>query len=254
MFFGLEVESLSPAVKNAMSFKVMATGKTFEGHTVEPNRRPNPSYTKVRDDLLTLVPSSYSRVLDLGCSEGANGRVLKDRNPNAWVTGVELDPVTAATAEGILDTVIVGDAQECLENLVLKGEEFDLVLAGDILEHLVDPWQALGSLQKLCPKGFILVSLPNVGHWSTLFSLFFLNLWPYRNRGIHDRTHLRFFARRNLKPFFASGGFRIEKIITHHRIREKHRTFHWLEWILAKTPCLRNWTTFQFICRLRPHN
>ena len=212
----------------------------------------NPSYVGVRDDLLAAIPAGrYARVLDVGCASGTTSAELKRRYPEARVTGIELDSLLAQAAEQRLDAVLQGDALMRLSELSQGGERFDLVLCGDVLEHLVDPWRALKELRVLCSDGIVVVSLPNVAHWSTLATLF-AGYWPYRERGIHDRTHLRFFARNNLKEFFAGAGFEETSRRYHHRLLERP---HWinerLEPLLRWTPGLGRLTEYQFISVLR---
>jgi len=211
----------------------------------------NPAYTTQRDDLLSLA-SHATRALDVGCAEGANGRALKARFPDVTVTGIELDPAMAARARSVLDEVLEGDAVGALERLRERDARYDLVLLGDVLEHLADPWHALGLVRALCPPGgAVIVSLPNVAHWSTLWTLAVKQHWPYRSRGIHDRTHLRFFARKNLAELFEQAGFRLDTMRTRYRVTE-HPS--WIngpsEPVLARLVGLRRPFAYQFICRL----
>ena len=64
-------------------------------------------------------------------------------------------------------------------------------------------WAVLrAAVRYLEPEGVVIASIPNVGHLDTICNLVFRGLWPYRERGIHDRTHLRFFARGNIDELF----------------------------------------------------
>jgi SAM-dependent methyltransferase len=77
-----------------------------------------------------------------------------------------------------------------------SGDVYDLIICADVLEHLAEPAPVLVALAGLLsPGGRLITSLPNVRHVSTFISLGILGTWPARSRGIHDRTHLRFFAR-----------------------------------------------------------
>ena len=162
------------------------------------SRKPNPSYVGAREDLLSLVPAGCRRVINVGCAEGATGAKLKERARDTNVTGIEFDERMAAVARERLDRVIVADATVALTKLAAAGEEFDLVFCGDVLEHLTDPWETLRTIRKICPDGYLIVRLPNVAHISTIRTLVFDHYWPYRERGIHDRTHLRFSAGKTL--------------------------------------------------------
>ncbi len=213
----------------------------------------NTSYTGVREDLLALITDeSLGEVLDVGCANGATSRALKQRFPGSSVTGIELDPRSAEEARQHLDRVLVGDAVMGLQTLSAETKQFDLVLCGDVLEHLADPWAALRLIRGLT-RGTAIVSLPNVAHYSTLMSLFFGKRWPYRDRGIHDRTHLRFFGAANLPELFESAGFSEIKRRQHHRIFETpHPWNEKLGPVLGVLPGVSGLTCYQFLSVLRP--
>jgi SAM-dependent methyltransferase len=213
----------------------------------------NASYTQIRGDLLALVAGERpTQVLDVGCANGATGAALKERYPGCHVTGIELDPRLAEEARGRLDCVLPMDAVECLERLSADARSFDLVLCGDVLEHLVDPWRALRLIHSIT-RGRAIISLPNVAHWSTLWSLLVHRRWPYRERGIHDRTHLRFFAAANLPELFAGAGFiEAERRHQYRLIEAPHPMNQKLAPALARLPIIKGLTCFQFLSVLRP--
>jgi len=213
----------------------------------------NTSYIGVREDLLSLIPDApLDEVLDVGCANGATSAVLKERYPSCRVTGIEYDSVLAEQARARLDRVVAADASEGLQLLTQERKQFDLVLCGDVLEHLLDPWHALRSIRGLT-RGHVIVSLPNVAHFSTLWSLFAGKRWPYRDRGIHDRTHLRFFAASNLPELFADAGFTETRRKQHHRLIERpHPINEKLSGVLSALPGISGLTCYQFLCVLRP--
>lgn len=220
--------------------------------------RANPSYLGVREDMLARLPKGHlpGRVLEVGCAEGATGATLKSRHPECHVTGIELDEVSAKHARERLDEVKQGDAILLLEELateVSAGSRppFDLVLCGDVLEHLTDPWGALRTIRSLC-TGYAIVSLPNVAHFSTLGSLLFGGKFPYRERGIQDKTHLRFFGRGNLKDLFAQAHFEEVSRFTHHRVLERpHPLNRRLTPWLRHVPVVGRLTEYQFVSLLK---
>jgi 2-polyprenyl-3-methyl-5-hydroxy-6-metoxy-1,4-benzoquinol methylase len=187
-------------------------------------------------------------VLDLGCAVGAVGLALKARDPAIRVVGVELDQGMAAVAAERLDRVIVGDlvAPEVLASL--RDEAFDGVVAGDILEHLADPWSVLRRLAAQLPPGATVVaSVPNIGYWDTWWNVLVLRRWPYRPRGIHDATHLRFFARRNVERLFRQAGLEIVRLDRTYRLLEAGSRRDRYARYLAAVPGLREPLTFQFL-------
>jgi len=77
---------------------------------------------------------------------------------------------------------------------------FDCIIFADILEHLKDPLVLLKNATSfLSDGGVIIASIPNIRHHTTIINLLFKGYWPYRERGIHDKTHLRFFTLKNIK-------------------------------------------------------
>lgn len=156
------------------------------------------SYTGDRNDLVALLPQVDGPVLDVGCSTGTLGGRLRNLL-GVSVTGVERDHGYAAQAGRVLDRCLEADAIEGMQQLHDEGETFAAAILGDVLEHLEDPWAAFDLAASLVRAGgWILVSVPNVGHWSTFVSLA-TGRWPRRARGIHDETHLRFFARKDVQ-------------------------------------------------------
>ena len=76
---------------------------------------------------------------------------------------------------------------------------FDVIVYGDVLEHLADPLRVLVALNRhLAPGGHALVSIPNVAHLWIRLSLLF-GRFDYLDRGILDSTHLRFFTDRSMR-------------------------------------------------------
>jgi SAM-dependent methyltransferase len=93
-------------------------------------------------------------------------------------------------------------------------ETFDVIVAGDILEHLPRPEVLLGSLKPLLkPGGVLLLSLPNVANVTVRLGLL-LGRFTYAPRGILDRTHLRFYTRATGRALLEDNGFRIASVET----------------------------------------
>lgn len=206
------------------------------------------AYVLGRPDLVERLPLGCRRVLDLGCATGEVGLEIRARIPDAEITGVEVDPAMAAVAAGRIDRVVTANLDD-VDAIVaeLADRRFDAIVAGDILEHLVDPWTVLRGLAPvLADDAWIVASLPNIGHWDTWWNVLVRRRWPYRTRGIHDSTHLRFFARRNVGPLFEQAGFRVAEIVAKPRLVERpHRWNRWSRWFAL--PGLRDLLTFQFI-------
>ncbi|HEX9408532.1 MAG TPA: class I SAM-dependent methyltransferase [Methylomirabilota bacterium] len=148
------------------------------------------------------------RALDVGAADGFLAELLTRQG---WqVTALERDPAQAAKARGRCHEVIVADLDSAAPRL--EGA-FDAIVYGDVLEHLSDPLPVLVALNRsLAPGGRVIVSVPNVAHLWVRLSLL-LGRWDYGDRGILDRTHLRFFTRRSFLRFLGDAGLNIEELV-----------------------------------------
>ena len=158
-------------------------------------------YGEPRADVLPFVPEDARDVLEIGCGRGVTGALLK-RERGCRVTGVELNPEVAKDAERRLDRVIVGD----VEQLELAGR-FDVVVATELFEHLTYPDAFLTRVRRLVrPGGRIVLSVPNVGHYSVVEDLL-AGRWDYLPIGLLCYTHFRFFTRATLASWLERLGF-----------------------------------------------
>ncbi|MFN8202853.1 MAG: methionine biosynthesis protein MetW [Solirubrobacteraceae bacterium] len=148
--------------------------------------------------VLDLVPAG-SRVLDVGCAEGYLAAELIARGCD--VVGVEPDTRAAAIArERGLDVLEVD-----IEQVTLDAAGFDVVIFADVLEHLRDPEEVL---RRMLPAGRVVVSLPNIAHWTARRTLL-RGEFPREDFGLFDRTHLRYFTRATARELAAAAGYRI---------------------------------------------
>jgi len=107
------------------------------------------------------------------------------------------------------ERMIVGDVEEMDFASTFAGELFDVVVFGEVLEHLVDPHRALVEAAKvLRGGGYVVASVPNVAHGSVRLALLD-GAFPYTERGLLDYTHLRFFTRKTLADLFRQAGYSI---------------------------------------------
>jgi 2-polyprenyl-3-methyl-5-hydroxy-6-metoxy-1,4-benzoquinol methylase len=164
-------------------------------------------YEQERSDLQTLVQRDVKHVLDIGCAAGAFGAALKARQP-CRVVGIELNSALGRTAAQRLDQVLHASIEDLPETTF--GVEFDCIICGDVLEHLRDPWATVAKLTSwLVPKGRIIATLPNVGHWSVAADLL-QGRWDLVPFSLLCWGHLRFFTRPGIERLFAGNGLTIE--------------------------------------------
>ena len=167
-------------------------------------------FAKSRPEMLAYFPAVPGRVLDVGCGQGGFGALLKAQARATEVWGVE--PVTQAHAQAqrVLDKALCGPFDA---GLGLPPGSFDTVVFNDSLEHLLDPQAALAlAVRLLRPGGCVIASIPNVRYGPHLREVLFQADWRYRDEGILDRTHLRFFTRRSIVRSFAEAGLRVQRI------------------------------------------
>jgi 2-polyprenyl-3-methyl-5-hydroxy-6-metoxy-1,4-benzoquinol methylase len=179
---------------------------------------PQRYFSDAKPAFLQLIDPRGLRVLDLGCGGGHNGALLKKAGARE-VVGVELDPGAAREARKRLDAVVEADLAQ-LDPAQLGDEPFDAILASDVLEHLVEPEIVLGrALTRLRPGGAVVISLPNISNVYVIAQLL-AKSWPQRASGIFDRTHLRFFAKRDMVRLLEGAGLtvlRVEPYFTRYR-------------------------------------
>lgn len=158
--------------------------------------------------LARLGEGGGRRALDVGAADGFLAELLTRQG---WqVTALERDPAQAAKARGRCHEVIVADLDEAAPRL---DGMFDAIVYGDVLEHLADPLPVLVALNRsLSPGGRVIVSVPNVAHLWVRLSLL-LGRWDYGDRGILDRTHLRFFTRRSFVGLLVDAGLDMEELV-----------------------------------------
>jgi len=166
--------------------------------------------TSIHSEIVNFVPGNAISVLDVGCSNGALGKHLKSLAAGRKVFGIEFDAEFAEIASRSLDGVVKADVNTLDWDTVFDGQKFDCMIFADVLEHLVDPKRCLSlALQRLSPGGCVIVSLPNVRHVSALWSIFFRGTFPLHDRGIFDRTHLRWFTYADAEGLLQESGLRI---------------------------------------------
>jgi 2-polyprenyl-3-methyl-5-hydroxy-6-metoxy-1,4-benzoquinol methylase len=139
------------------------------------------------------------RALDVGAADGLLSRHLTTRG---WrVTALEADAGAAARGAAHCERMVVADLDRALPPL---DGPFDAIVCGDVLEHLVEPRRVLGQLARLlAPRGRLVLSIPNVAHLWIRLSLL-CGKFEYTERGILDRTHLRFFTARTVGELLAT--------------------------------------------------
>jgi 2-polyprenyl-3-methyl-5-hydroxy-6-metoxy-1,4-benzoquinol methylase len=206
--------------------------------------------------ILKFLPAGARlRILDVGTADGYLGALLKERGHS--VVGIEENPAAAANARAHYDSFYLVDIEEF--DFPYR-EEFDCILFADVLEHLANPAFVLRrSLPALKSTGEVIVSLPNIANIAIRLSLL-AGRFDYGDRGILDRTHLRFFTLSSLRAMLREASCRIVEVaptplpiqlvlpMTQSEIFAPLHEFHYL--------LVRLWKTlfaYQFVVRAVPH-
>ncbi|MFA6499004.1 MAG: class I SAM-dependent methyltransferase [Desulfurivibrionaceae bacterium] len=162
-------------------------------------------YFNSRAEMLRLLPETVRTLLDVGGGEGNFGKIfMSERGGKATLLEPNPSMAGAARLKGL--AVLEGDFQS-----VVLQERYDCVTFLDVLEHMADPLEALiKARQALRPRGNVLLSVPNVGHWSVVWDLL-EGSFEYLPAGILCNTHLRFFTRAGLETVLHDAGFTVER-------------------------------------------
>lgn len=205
-------------------------------------------YSGFRPDILSMMtPLSYESVLDVGCGEGLLGVQIKEVNPSGKVYGVEGDIRFAEMAKQKLENCwhVNLNADNWSESL--NGHQFDLIVFADVLEHLQSPEKVLQkAIALLVPGGHIITCIPNVRHWSTFYWLAVRGTWPANERGIFDKTHLHFYARKDILALLNDAGLEVVKEKRNVRVVEPWSWTNIPGKLLDWWP-FRNFFTFQYL-------
>jgi len=166
---------------------------------------PYSSHRRIPELVRRLSPPG--RVLDVACGEGFAARdLVKD---GFQVCGIDRDRAALEKAALHYQQVILADVDSEFPPF---DAQFEVIIFADILEHLADPAAVFARFTALlAPGGLVVFSVPNVAHWYVRLSLL-RGRFDYGQRGILDRTHLRFFTLRTARRFLEEAGLRIDAV------------------------------------------
>ncbi len=177
-------------------------------------------FASAREEVLPMVPTGLGSILDVGGGEGGFLVAVKAREPQARTQLVELTEVAASVARtrAGVDAVWVGDFADWQ-----PVDRYDCISFLDVLEHMHDPERALRHARGLlAADGCVVMSIPNVGHWSVVADLL-EGRWDWAPAGIHCYTHVRFFTRQTVEDMLHRVGLEVQA------------------WMPTKVPCQPQW-------------
>jgi 2-polyprenyl-3-methyl-5-hydroxy-6-metoxy-1,4-benzoquinol methylase len=180
-------------------------------------------FSYVRMDIISLLPvNRQQKVLEIGAGTGNTLVYIKENKLAAEVMGVDLLNIAGSKQKDIaIDSFQIADIEK--DNIAAPKEYFDVIICADVLEHLADPWTIVDKLAAhLKTKGILIVSVPNIREIKTLYKIIFKSNFKYEaSGGILDKTHLRFFCKKdinqlltttNLHPVFSTPNFLLKSV------------------------------------------
>lgn len=173
-------------------------------------------FSNIRYDIIDMIPKRPNRVLEIGCGSGATLVELKKLSKAEFTVGVD---IVKKSIPGI-DSYITGD----IESIVIPFEEkyFDVIICADVLEHLVDPWLLIHDILKFMKNdGLLIVSIPNVREIGVLWKIAIKGDFAYSSQGILDKSHLRFFCKKNIYNLFFMNNLKIINLMRRRQTKFK---------------------------------
>ena len=157
-----------------------------------------------------------ARVLDLGIGSGALGAYLHEKL-GCTVDGVTYNAAEADVARAHYQRIEVADLETCALDTLFDAAQYDFIVCADVLEHLRRPEHVLAACRGLlAADGHLLISIPNASYAGLVAELLH-GEFRYREEGLLDNTHLRFFTRRSLTRFLSVNGWALDALETIER-------------------------------------
>lgn len=155
------------------------------------------------------IVGNDKRVLEIGAGPGSITKLLKGVG-NCRVTAMEIDAEAIKKLALYCEQVYQVDLNDPAWCDAVKLEpSFEVIVAADVLEHVYEPLAVLKAMKRLLnERGYMVVSLPHVGH-SALHACLLAEDFEYRDWGLLDRTHIRFFGIKNMQKLFEDAGLKI---------------------------------------------
>lgn len=170
----------------------------------------NTEYFSIERQLFkNAVKGNGLKILDIGCGTGLLGAFFRT-NQQCEVHGIEINESAYNGAKGNLHQVHRANIEAI--DLPYSANYFDVIIMGDVLEHLINPMGTINKLLKvLKPEGQIHITVPNIRYWKVLKNLVFNDKWQYESWGILDYTHLRFFTKTSIVDLMKMNDIKVIK-------------------------------------------
>lgn len=175
------------------------------------NEKATDYFSNIRKDLINLIDPNVRnlKILEVGAAYGETLFYLKQKGIAQEVVGIDVFEDTKNKANyKEIDKFIFGNIEEI--ELPQYENYFDLILLPDVLEHLIEPKKVLEKLKKCLKKdGNIVLSIPNIRHYSAFVKIFVKGDFKYEENGLFDYTHMRFYCRKNINELVTASGYSV---------------------------------------------
>ena len=196
-------------------------GDPLNPYAIPGDERPDRFDDRIPRCVDAVVEAGPNSLLDVGCGSGVFLQLVRERHPEcSWMAGIERDEkqVEVARKRGF----------DCRPGRIdvefpFADGSFDMVFAGEIIEHVADPDYLLCEIRRvLKPGGYLLLTTPNLVCWYNRLLVLagvtpmFVEHSYYRNYGpsysFARRVtpavgHLRIFTLTPLKKILEHNGF-----------------------------------------------
>ncbi|MDC0004999.1 class I SAM-dependent methyltransferase [Vicingaceae bacterium] len=178
-------------------------------------------HSGTRMDVISFLKNgTQEKALEIGAGGGDSLCFIKENNLAEEIVGVELFELQNSNQTNpLIDKFIHGNIEH--ESLDLEAEYFDVIILADILEHLIDPWKTVEYVSGFLKKGGkIITSLPNIQDFKTMIKIYVKGDFRYREDGVLDKTHLRFFCKKNMIQLLTTKKLEVKSATPAFKIRK----------------------------------
>lgn len=160
--------------------------------------------------ILDLIPQDAKTVLDIGCAGGELARAISSQR-EIKIYGVDISQKSLDLAKDVLDGSFCFNIEDDIWPSNLLDKKFDLIIASEVIEHLLSPAEFLEKIKTLVvPGGKVIITTPNFLFWKNRLKML-LGKFEYTSEGLLDFGHIRFFTIKTASNIFQECGFKIEK-------------------------------------------
>ncbi len=172
----------------------------------------------IRKDVINAILKNKIKpqnILELGGGGGfTSGYLCKKYNCKATNIDISIPENRSSKVNHIQLDISTQKIKSSVEK-----EKFNLVLALDVVEHIVNTQKLMNSILEICSKGtYIFLSMPNIKNLRVPYEIYIKNTFPKKEQGIFDHTHLRWFTKNDINNLLKNNGFKLVKsYYTDHR-------------------------------------